>query len=624
MRCLSSHCLAAKHTATNFGWTSNNSKWLTNAININWWIYVLNTDINILYISLSLSFSLSLSLYKRHFGWGFAVTNPPADLSGPVLPSVHGLCNAVRAWLARPATTESALLVAGHPNITCAWWPCVHHCRARTSISGISTSLVTFWQWSLWALWSSSSTLSWLGTRSLLVTITPTQRRRNRRRRASARFWWECYRLGLCRPHRLHLCRISKVVTSHHSKDVAFVRRIKDKMRCSIASVHRYELCPRRQSQIQQGGHLELCQLVPESKWNATRKFSKSPRQDRTQRNFAPRARRAKDKDLAPAFDPPWNSNQLPTTPSASAPSSSNAAEPQAAAQLQILVSKLKTSDQPLSPQEINQIIEESRCTKVTSKSMHQAGWKVDQARDKFKAAKAARQKLHNSRMKYVEESIKRWKTFAEDFTKKDAALDADLAKAREALQDAGGIWAEVISDGEIDDDAENMKADRAEVIQENIHMVVDSLEMIKVRPADENAEDMSAPKKARTELLFRLSLRRASRPQGGLPEAAAATMLPRYERASENCFVTPWGARIDAVDLSYEVGTWDQQASCSLHECQRRNFPRTVKILQDGRSLRGFWWWWPSLDLVATFAWSSSPSSTCSLPRPSSFRTTW
>ena len=219
---------------------------------------------------------------------------------------------------------------------------------------------------------------------------------------------------------------------------------------------------------------------------------------------------------MTPAFDPPWNSKQLPAMPTAQGASSSTASENQASAQLQALVSKLQ-SDQPLSPQEVQQIISESTGTKVSSKSMHQAVKRVDQARGKFQAAKAARQKLHTSWTNYVEESIKRWKTFAEDFAKKDAKLAEDLVAARDALQEARAHLdetkelhskqdadelkeAEVISDGEFDEDAEAMKIEAADLIQQNITSVVDSLEKIRVRPSDEVTEETSAPKKARTE----------------------------------------------------------------------------------------------------------------------------
>ena len=202
--------------------------------------------------------------------------------------------------------------------------------------------------------------------------------------------------------------------------------------------------------------------------------------------------------------------------PSAHATTSVSSTESQASAQLQTLVNKLQ-SDQPLSPQAIQQIISESTGAKASSKSMHQAVKKVDQARNKFQIAKQALQKLHTSWTNYVEESIKRWKTFAEDFAKKDAKLAEDLVTARDALQaardhldetkelhskqDADELQeAEVISDGELDEETDSMKVEAADIIQQNITSVVDSLEKIRVRPNDDVPEEPSVPKKARTE----------------------------------------------------------------------------------------------------------------------------
>ena len=253
-----------------------------------------------------------------------------------------------------------------------------------------------------------------------------------------------------------------------------------------------------------------------DTEWTGHRRVSKSPRANSAKktRGSTPRAnrRKNKDKDLVPALDPPWNAKQLPTMPSTTTSASASTDQNAAAQQLQTLVSKLQTKDQALSPQEIQEIIAESTNKQVTSKSMHQAVRKVDQARDKFKAATAARQKLHTAWSNYVEESIKRWQSFAEDFAKRDAALEKEVLSAREILQesrahldevkelhskqDAEVLATEVISDGELDED--NMKVDSAEAIQKSIHSVVDSLQQIRVRPDEEIQEEAHTAKKPR------------------------------------------------------------------------------------------------------------------------------
>lgn len=252
-----------------------------------------------------------------------------------------------------------------------------------------------------------------------------------------------------------------------------------------------------------------------EHTWDAgtsTRKASKSPR--KTRRGSTPRTTRRKVKEeLVPPMDPPWSAKQQPLAP-AMTPSTGSTENAAAAQQLQTLVQKLQNNEQTLSPQEIQQIIAESTSKTGTSKNMHQAVRKVDQAREKLKAAAGARKKLHAAWQNYVEESIKRWQAFAEDFATKDAALDKEVNAARDALQearshldevkeihskmDADALGTEIISDGELDEDA--MKEDTAEAIQKNICSVVDNLKQLNVRPVEEVSEEVPLAKKARTE----------------------------------------------------------------------------------------------------------------------------
>ena len=51
--------------------------------------------------------------------------------------------------------------------------------------------------------------------------------------------------------------------------------------------------------------------------------------------------------------------------------------------------------EEPLSPEEVEQIIAETTTKAVTSKNMHQAVKKLDQAREKFQSAQRERQNLH-------------------------------------------------------------------------------------------------------------------------------------------------------------------------------------------------------------------------------------
>ena len=58
--------------------------------------------------------------------------------------------------------------------------------------------------------------------------------------------------------------------------------------------------------------------------------------------------------------------------------------------------------------EEVQQIVEEGSVKVASSKQMHAVVKKLDQARDKFHGAQKARQNLHDSWTKYLEESIKR------------------------------------------------------------------------------------------------------------------------------------------------------------------------------------------------------------------------
>jgi hypothetical protein len=125
-------------------------------------------------------------------------------------------------------------------------------------------------------------------------------------------------------------------------------------------------------------------------------------------------------KSLLHLLDPPWNSKQSVNAPSTT-PTSSNA---QAGGQLQNLVTELKKRETPITPEDIEQLIEETTTPVITSKNVHSAVSRVNQARAKLQTAQQARQKLHEQWSSYLEQSIARWKGFAEDFSNKDRDLE--------------------------------------------------------------------------------------------------------------------------------------------------------------------------------------------------------
>ena len=132
--------------------------------------------------------------------------------------------------------------------------------------------------------------------------------------------------------------------------------------------------------------------------------------------------------------------------------------------------------------------------------------WTVAQAQN-------ARLKLHRSWTQYIDESVKLWRTFATDFANKDAELAKKVTEAKEAVQkakkkydtekedndrqDAANIEdVEEISDGMEDEPTDKMAT--AEEIQANINKMVDNLEVLRARPAQEQSEH--ANKKQRTD----------------------------------------------------------------------------------------------------------------------------
>jgi len=147
----------------------------------------------------------------------------------------------------------------------------------------------------------------------------------------------------------------------------------------------------------------------------------------------------------------------------------------------------------------------------ASSKQMHAAVKKLDQARTKFQGAQKARQNLHDSWSKYLEESIKRWTSFAEDFGKKDSELEAKVIQAREKLQEARSHLDETkeqlskrdeafVKDTEQIDyemDEDNNKVETSERIQAGITAMVVSLEAVRVRPPEDATEHTA--KKPRT-----------------------------------------------------------------------------------------------------------------------------
>lgn len=173
------------------------------------------------------------------------------------------------------------------------------------------------------------------------------------------------------------------------------------------------------------------------------------------------------------------------------------------------LVQALEQSDQAVT-EEVQTVIDKSKkvseaAPPVSAKSVRQAFDKLEKKRKSLQQAQQARGKLHQSWLNYIEESAKRWKSFAEDFTKKDQELEKRVTEAKELLQEARAKYdaakeandkqdqaimddVEEISDGMEEEGTDHIKA-TSEKIHAGIESMISSMENFRERPSEDAAE---------------------------------------------------------------------------------------------------------------------------------------
>ena len=205
----------------------------------------------------------------------------------------------------------------------------------------------------------------------------------------------------------------------------------------------------------------------------------------------------------------------------------------------------------------------------------------------------------------YLEHSIARWRSLAEDLSSKDRDLEEKVNQAGEKLQEACTYLykakelhskqdeavlegaAEVISDAE----DEGMKIETAEVIRQGIDSVVANLENIRVRPGEPSEEEAASTKKAR---LGESGGCYAAFLQAGPVDLKETCPRPLHQLCfrdhcvfmEEPYFVSPWQASIDALGLSYEVGTGaqisklDVRSGVKKRHSHRVAFASSVELL--------------------------------------------
>eukprot|EP00435_Cladocopium_sp_Y103_P063082 s121_g24.t1 len=242
--------------------------------------------------------------------------------------------------------------------------------------------------------------------------------------------------------------------------------------------------------------------------WNQSSKSRKTNRRATTPKDQKKRAQEPKAPSM-PDLDPPWNNQAATTMPSAEV-DPTEARFVKLAAALQAPENQQALSS--LTP-EVQQMVADAKVPLVTSKDMHQAVRKVEQARKHLVAVQKARANLHTNWTNYIEKSVARWKTFAEDFVKQDKDLEEQVEKAktymqetrdkqesiRDALLKQDSAYLEEIDSAEEMEEESLEKIATSEAIQQGIASMVTSLENIKVRPLDDANDQESAAKKPRT-----------------------------------------------------------------------------------------------------------------------------
>ena len=413
----------------------------------------------------------------------------------------------------------------------------------RSGLAPIWISLTLSWSSLPQSTLRSAFTCSFCSSSSLWTflypRITPTRRRRERRGRAQARFRWHLHRCGLRILTRSQLASIHNRLGGHHSKDPAFLRQLQVAMsnqsrapwrcvwckrlnknhaltcgscytsweRCvDINYVHGSQNAksPRRRQEQQWEDETWHAPTKKEKQANKTRKVTQSPRP----RGSTPRGKKKQTQYGAPALDPPWKGTEVaPMQQQPPTGANSNAEQ-----QLHELLAVLEASESPLSA-EVQKVVEKSKLPQATAKNVRQALHHLEQKRKQLMAAQKARSNLHLSWNKYLEDSIKRWRTFAEDFATKDEVMEKKVTEIKAAMIEAKEKYdaaksamdkrdAEVLEAEEISDDMEEEVPERlasAEEIQTGIQSMLTTLEQGRVRPSEEEGDGQAA-KKARLE----------------------------------------------------------------------------------------------------------------------------
>ncbi|CAL1166294.1 unnamed protein product, partial [Cladocopium goreaui] len=227
-------------------------------------------------------------------------------------------------------------------------------------------------------------------------------------------------------------------------------------------------------------------------------KSTASPRR-RTRGRTPKKTSAAKESYGAPTLDPPWQSASTTSLPQ---PSTSTPVETPESALLKELVQALENTGNSLT-EDVQTVIDKTKKPyepPPSTKSVRQSWDKLEKKRKQLQQAQTARSNLHSSWAGYIEESVKRWKTFASDFAEKDQALEKKVLEAKDAMQEAREKYEKArdamdkqdAAQLEVEEVSDGMEEESADRIAQWVHSILEEPTFLTEWKASISALDLS------------------------------------------------------------------------------------------------------------------------------------
>jgi hypothetical protein len=216
--------------------------------------------------------------------------------------------------------------------------------------------------------------------------------------------------------HFAQIRGIKRTLETHHSRDWDFINKIQEAMAANGKEPWRCKWCMRLNKMAAlrcgkcdtlwhrcidhtcvHGGRQDYAEewtyyRQPSRARSASHHSSASEGQPRGKNPKGKKTRQKKNKNLAPDLDPPWTSkNNAPLPALPDQPTASTSASE---AYVQELVAALQDDELCAVLQGAQKLVSEGPKPPTTSKDMHAAVEKLDQARNRFQAAQKARKNL--------------------------------------------------------------------------------------------------------------------------------------------------------------------------------------------------------------------------------------